>query len=111
MQEPVTAAATPAAETFVTVESSEMAEQVRFLQALKQRGPAKDCKICITCWQLVTASDTAQHLKHSMTGSFEQMAGARKESLQQLCQSKGKCRTTNSNFEVQLFSESKSFKE
>lgn len=86
-----------------------MADQVKFLQNLKTKGPAGQCKICISCWQLIVVSDAPlTHKEHLLTGTFEQMASATKDSLKGLCTSKNKMRNEK-ELQVLLFTMSDNF--
>ena len=66
---------------WVTLDSGEFADQIGFLQAIKQHGPAKTTKICITCWQIVTITEPS-HTEHILSGTFATMQLATKLSIE-----------------------------
>jgi len=56
----------------VLASGSRFDEEIQFLKSLKKDGAAKQCRICITCWQLITdKGEELNHDKHTKTGSFE----------------------------------------
>jgi hypothetical protein len=65
---------------FVGEDSTEFADQITFLQTIKSEPIAKDCRICVTCWTLITTKDQIFHSKptHTLTGNFHEMAHASK---------------------------------
>ena len=96
--------------TYVSSDSKKLQGQVTFLQALKAKGPAGQCRICITCWKLIVGSEaTPAHKDHMLTGSFQQMAPASKDSLKGLCTSKGKTRASDSELHILMFAMSDTF--
>ncbi len=99
---------------FVAADSHRFEEQVSLLAKLKLNSShAKLCKICITCWRLVLVSEctgnAAAHKDHVITGTFEQMQAATKQTLKGLCQAKGKTKSGLHGQVVQLFGMSHEF--
>lgn len=102
----------PAEGDFVSVDSLQFTDQVALLVKVKQNSVnAKLSKICITCWQLITATETSEpsHKDHVITGSFEQMHAATKQTLQGLCQSKTRYKSGLHGQVLQLFTQSPAF--
>ena len=83
---------------YVARDSHEFNEQIRLFTFLKTfdpetRGLCKfSSKLCITCWQIITAADYAQH-PHQFTGEFHKMDSATAESLIGLCKNYKKVQT------------------
>lgn len=78
------------------------------MAALKESGPARETKICMTCWLIIQVSEVGdQHAKHHVTGSFYEMGSATKQVFHALCKAKGQMK---GNHYVKLFQISDQFK-
>lgn len=102
---------TAKSENYVLPNSSELFAQIQLMKLVKEKGPASELKICITCWVLLTSSEAEEmHKKHYLTGTFAQMATCSPHSFSALCQSKQKTQNSAEGQKLLLFGQTEGFK-
>ena len=85
----------PSAAELVPFDGHELKEFLGYLSAIKKdKSICREVKMCLTCWAIVHLSELADHPKHLISGTFEQMQEANEAAVKKLCTDRGKVSET-----------------